>query len=377
MGALLLASLLAAGWSDASGRVHCGVPEGYRQVDGWTFTRGDGLRRLVFLPVHPVAVSPEERARALLAKAGASGVKLSGATAVGVLRGAPDVAAALGVVGSGELWPGVMLVGPAAAPLGFEVQQVLADCRSGAPVVEAGRIFDETRRVSCGVPAGARAGEVNGGGAAEGAGWVVRLIAAQPKGSGTLSDVAASWLAPSGATAQARFDLTSAAGLHASGVSGTFVRDGVTYVAEAVAVDLGDQVVGLGLTASVATEPAARTALRAMLDSLSFASASSTSSATPAPPPPPPPAVGGPVGPPPPDVRAGVVVTSAAASPAAGALKPKGITLSLSFLPVAVCRRRARARAQQPPQPRRRPSSTRTGTPRRAHSTRCLHSSSR
>ncbi len=293
--ALLAASLLGA-WTDGSGRLRCDVPEGYAAVDGWTFTRADGLRRLIFLPVKPVEAGPEERARLLLVKAGASGVRLESGAALGTLRGSPDLSAALVVAPTEGMWAGVLLLGPLATDVAFEARQVLAGCRAGAPPVADGRVFDETHRVSCAVPAGATPTEVRGGGAVQGAGWVVRLIAAQPKAPDQpVSTVAALWLAPSGARLESTAALTSSAGLHAASASGTFVKDGVTYFGEVVAVDLGDQVAGFGLTAPASSPARAREALRAMLDTLSFAAAPAAAPA--APPAPPAPGFSGPLPP--------------------------------------------------------------------------------
>src|SRR2546427_294357 len=136
--------LSLGGWSDSSGRLRCDVPEGYTQVDGWTYTRGDGLRRLMFLPVKPVDAGAAVRAQQLLEKAGASGVHLEGDAAAGVLRGNPDLSAVLIISRTEGLWAGVLMLGPAIAPLQQEAQQVLAGCKTGAALIDGGRIWDET-----------------------------------------------------------------------------------------------------------------------------------------------------------------------------------------------------------------------------------------
>jgi len=282
---VLLTAVALSGWSDSTGRVRCDVPEGYAQSDGWTYTRGDGLRRVVFLPVRAVDYPSSQRARELLEKAGASAVQLEGEVATGVLRGVPDVAASLAISRvDGALWPGVLIIGPLAAPLRADALQVLAGCRAGAPLIDAGRVWDETHRVSCPIPAGATALEVRGGGAVQGSGWVLRLIAVQPKTAAPLSEVAAQWLAPSGAKPTGGGPMTSAGGLQAASVSGTFTRDGVEYFGEMVAVDLGDFVGGFGLSSNGSGRAQANEVLKAMLDTMSFAAA-----ASPSPPPPPPP----------------------------------------------------------------------------------------
>ncbi|MFT3840693.1 MAG: hypothetical protein QM723_27130 [Myxococcaceae bacterium] len=280
----LTASL--GGWADASGRLRCDVPEGYTAVDGWTFTRGDGLRRLIFLPVKPVEAGPAARAQQLLEKAGAAAVHLDGELAAGVMRGSPDVSAVLTISRTEGLWAGVLLLGPAVAPLAGEAQQVVGSCKTGAPLIADGRIWDETRRVSCPVLANTHALEVRGGGAVQGDGWLIRLIAVQPKSGASLQEVATQWLAPSGAKLEGGAQMSTSGGLQAYGVWGTFTRDGVPYLGQMVAVDLGDSVAGFGLSSSVPSTGRARDALRALLDTMSFASAPPKGLEGPPPPPP-------------------------------------------------------------------------------------------
>lgn len=278
--ALTLAVSLS-GWADSSGRLRCDVPEGYTAVDGWTFTRGDGLRRLIFLPVKPVDAGSAARAQQLLEKAGAAAVRLDGELATGVMRGSPDLSAALTISRTEGLWAGVLLLGPAVAPLAQEAQQVVGTCKTGAPLIDNGRIWDETRRVSCPVLANTHPLEVRGGGALQGDGWLIRLIAVQPKSAASLQEVATQWLAPSGAQLEGGAQMSTAGGLQAYGVWGTFTRDGTQYLGQMVAVDLGDSVAGFGLSSNVASAGRARDALRTLLDTMSFAAA-------PAGPPPPP-----------------------------------------------------------------------------------------
>jgi hypothetical protein len=292
----LTVAMSLGGWADSTGRLRCDVPEGYRAVDSWTFTRGDGLRRLIFLPVKPVEAGSAARAQQLLEKAGATNVRLEGELAVGVMRGNPDLSAVLTLSRTEGLWAGVLLLGPAVAPLRQEAQQVLAGCKTGAPLIDNGRIWDETHRVSCPVLANTHALEVRGGGGLQGDGWLIRLIAVQPKTDASLQQVATQWLQPSGAQPQGGGQMSTAGGLQAYGVWGTFTRDGNTYLGQTVSVDLGDAIAGFGLSSNVSSQEKAREALRTLLDTMSFAAAQPKGLEGP----PPPPLLPGNDGPPPP-----------------------------------------------------------------------------
>jgi hypothetical protein len=292
----LTLALSLGGWADSSGRLRCDVPEGYTAVDAWTFTRGDGLRRLIFLPVKPIEAGPGVRAQQLLEKAGATSLRLEGDVASGVMRGNPDLTAVLTIARTEGLWAGVLVLGPAVAPLSQEAQQVVASCKTGAPLIDNGRVWDETHRVSCPVLPGSRALEVRGGGGLQGDGWLIRLIAVQPKSASSLQQVAAAWLAPSGAQPEGGAQMSTAGGLQAYGVWGTFSRNGVQYLGQTVAVDLGDAVAGFGLSTNVSSQEKAREALKTLLDTMSFASAQPKGLEGP----PPPPLLPGSDGPPPP-----------------------------------------------------------------------------
>ena len=275
----LLAVLLAAAWSDTSGQLSCAVPDGHEPVpaQSWTFSRPDGLRRIVFLPVRPVAISPAERAKEVLTRAGASSVILAGNDAAsGVLRGAPDLAVALAIARHDPLWAGVMVFAPAAADAVAEARRIAAGCRSAtAQAPTSARIWDPARRFSAVLPPATQAEVVQGGVAVGGQGFQVMLISARPRTLQSVAAIAAQWL-PSIPLVTTT---TIGAGLPVTRSSGTLANG---TVMEAAVVDLGPEVAGFVLTSTAAASASAREALTAMIASLSV-------EVTFSPPPPPPP----------------------------------------------------------------------------------------
>src|SRR5581483_5532651 len=138
-------------------RLHCEVPDAFapRADQPWLFTRDDGLRKLFFLTVKPVAEGPDARAQQLLAR----------------VQHAPEVSAALAIAPLEPTWAGVLVLGPRAADLQAEARALTAQCRAVAPAVEGGRIRDLTRRMSGAVCAGLTAKELRNAGALEGNGF--------------------------------------------------------------------------------------------------------------------------------------------------------------------------------------------------------------
>jgi hypothetical protein len=269
--ALAVALVLATTWTDVSGRVRCDVPEGFTALPNqpWAFARSDGLRQLVYLPVKPVAVTPAERARQLLERVGAVAIAEAGGDAAsGRMQGSTELSAAFAIARGDFTWAGVMVLGPATADVAGEAKQLAGGCQSVVPAFADGRVYDATRRLSCAVPPGAEAVEVRGAGAVKSGAWVVRLIAAQPRGKATLAELAAQWLAAAQPPALSQ---SVPGGRSYATATTTVVQGGVDYVMEVTAIDLGDGLVGgLGLSANAASQSQARAAVRAMLDSMTL-----------------------------------------------------------------------------------------------------------
>jgi hypothetical protein len=263
--------LLAAAWTDPTGRLRCEVPDAFTPLAGqpWRFTRGDGLRQLVFLTVKPVPLGPAARAREMLEKTGAGAVSASGPRgATGTLPDpTPAVSVALAIAELEPTWAGVVVLGPPAADLAVEAGALAAGCRKLTPSISHGRAFDATRRLSAEVPPGHDTLEIRGAGAVQGPGYTLRLTAVQRKTKEGLQELAVEWLAPSGAT------LTGTSGAAAGSsdlpvviASGTLMANGVSYVIEVAVIDLGNgEVGGIGLSAVASVLPRARGAFDDML----------------------------------------------------------------------------------------------------------------
>jgi hypothetical protein len=254
--ALVLALALHATWSDASGRLQCAVPDAFtpKADQPWLFTRGDGLRKVFFLTVKPVAEGPDIRAQQLLAR----------------VQHAPEISAAMAIAPLEPTWAGVLVLGPRAADLQAEARALTAQCRAVAPAIENGRIRDVTRRMSGAVPAGLTAKELRNAGALEGQGFTLRLISLQPRGSDSLDDVAAGWLAPSGAKVEQKTTAEATEQkLTAVVESGTLVQGGNDYVIIVAAVDFGTgEVGGISVSASAAVQTRAKATLEEVLRTL-------------------------------------------------------------------------------------------------------------
>lgn len=261
------AVLLAAAWSDPAGHIRCEVPDSFTAPadQPWRFTRGDGLRQLVFLTVRPVSVGPAERARQLLERTGAAGVSVAHNTAKGALE--PSLAAAFSVAPTDPTWSGVLVLGPPAADVAAEAHALAATCRRVPPAISNGRVYDFTRRLSAQIPFGLDSLELRGAGAVQGEGFTLRLTAVQAKTTPSLEEIAIGWLAPSGATLTGTAGASAGPDLKAVVIaSGTLKQNGLEYLIEVAAIDLGDgEVGGLGLSASPATAARARSTLDAML----------------------------------------------------------------------------------------------------------------
>ncbi len=265
-----LALLLAAVWTDPTGRLRCDVPDAFAPLPDqpWRFTRADGLRQLVFLTVRPVPAGPTERARQLLERAGGSSVVTRGTVAVGQLD--PPLAAAFAVAPTDPTWAGVLVLGPSAADVGAEASALAAACQRNTPSVANGRVWDTTRRLSASIPAGHETTEIRGAGAVQAPGYTIRVSAVQALTQPSLENAAIDLMKLSGAqlTGTAR----ATAGHEARPVviaTGSLAQGGVSYVIEAAAIDLGNgEVAGLSFSSSAAAAPRARVTLLEMLGSV-------------------------------------------------------------------------------------------------------------
>lgn len=264
----LLATLLATAWTDPTGRLRCEVPEAFTPLPDqpWRFSRADGLRQLVFLTVKPVPQGPTERAKQLLARTGAADLASTDRAASGRLTDAPQLAAALAIAAVEPTWAGVLVLGPPAADVAAEANTLAGACHKVTPSFANGRVFDTTRRLSAAVPPFHQANEVRGAGAVQGQGYAIRLTSVQPM-TKSLQETAIAWLAPSGA----RLTATSGASAGANELpvviaTGSLVVNGVEFLIEIAAIDLGNgEVGGLGLSANAAVTSRARGAMEDML----------------------------------------------------------------------------------------------------------------
>jgi hypothetical protein len=269
---LLTAMLVAATWTDPTGHLRCDVPDGFTApvaAEPWAFTRADGLRRLLYLTVRPVEAGPAERARQLIERAGVASPAVADSAASGPLAGTPELTVAMAIARLEPTWAGVMVLGPPSADVAAEAARLAGACQATTPAFDATGIFDTTRRLRTIVPAGASAVEIRGAGAARGPGWTVRLIALQSTEPGaSLSELAMKWLAPSGAVLQTR-TADTVRGRAVVITVGDLVQNGLRYIIEVDAVQLGDGAVGgLSMSTSAEAEPRARAAMRAMLEAL-------------------------------------------------------------------------------------------------------------
>ncbi|MBK7857779.1 MAG: hypothetical protein IPJ65_03960 [Archangiaceae bacterium] len=279
MSAAWLSLLLAAGWTDPTGRLRCEVPAQFSAMptQPWRFSRHDGLRQLVFLTVKPVREGPAARARALLERAGAVTLaeSVTPPRAGGTLgEGDAQLNAVFAIAALEPTWAGVMVLGPAAADaLAAEADAMMATCRRLTPSVVNGRAFDATRRLSAEVPTGHDTLEIRGAGAVQGPGYTVRLTAVQPHLGGTLAQLATEWLTSSGARLVNTAPTTAGrAGLPAVVATGTLLNNRVEYLIEVVAIDLGHgEVGGLALSAAVPAVKRAQAAFDEMLGTLELA----------------------------------------------------------------------------------------------------------
>jgi len=264
------AVLLAAVWTDPTGRLRCDVPDAYAPLPDqpWRFTRADGLRQLVFLTVRPVPAGPAERAKQLLERAGGTALTQAGNTATGTLD--PPLSAAFAVAPTEPSWAGVLVLGPSAADVGAEAAALAASCKKNTPSVAGGRVWDTTRRLSASIPAGHETTEIRGAGAVQAPGYTLRLSAVQALAHPSLQDAAVELLKPSGAV------LTGTAGASAGHAqwpvviaTGSLVQAGVEYVIEVAAIDLGNgEMAALSFSASTASLNRARATLDEMLGTL-------------------------------------------------------------------------------------------------------------
>jgi hypothetical protein len=257
--ALLLALALGATWSDPSGHMHCPVPDGFtpRPQQPWVFTRGDGLRQLVFITVRPVAEGPEARAAQLLERVPKN----------------EAVTAAVSIAALDPTWAGVVVLGPRAADVQSEARTLVANCKSVLPAVDGRRIRDVSRRMSADVPPGLTGVEMRDAGAVQGPGFSIRLNPVQPRPPGALGETATQWLLNSGAKLEGTEDtVVTQRGLMASIATGTLVQNGADYVIAIAVVSIGNgEVAGLSLSTNASTRAEAFAAMNAVLRSMAVA----------------------------------------------------------------------------------------------------------
>jgi hypothetical protein len=254
--ALLLTLALGAAWSDPTGHLSCPVPDTFtaRPQQPWVFTRGDGLRQLVFVTVRPIAEGPDARAAQLLERVPKN----------------EALAAAISIAPLQPTWAGVIVLGPPAADVQAEARTLIAGCTSVLPVIDGDHIRDSTRRLSAVVPQGLTAVEMRGSGAVQAPGFSIRLNSLQPRPVGALSEIATQWLVPTGARLESAEDtVVTQRGLLASIATGTMVQNGADYTIAVAIVDFGNgEVGGLSLSTHAATRTHALNALREMLRSI-------------------------------------------------------------------------------------------------------------